>query len=231
VPNRREQPRAVLHHAIGDFAYYAETLGLAALPWIAVVPIAIWSGLRAFARRSAAEDERREEAELGAAALHRFAILWFVGSLLAISYSSTKHYHYLLPCLPPLSSIRRPVDRSMARLPEPPSRGSAIVVGMGVGLALVVVAWRDPHARVGGSSHRYLYRGFWNNAPDPHRLIITWVPFAVGLLVCCVAASRRARRFACAGWLISGLLTTTYVIADYLPAASESWSQRAMMQV
>jgi hypothetical protein len=39
------------------------------------------------------------------------------------------------------------------------------------------------------------------------------------------------RRWAVMGFVLSALLTTTYVIDDYIPAASESWSQRSAIRL
>ncbi len=219
-------------HAIGGFAYYLETLGAAALPWIALVPIAVWQGIVAFKRRSIAEDERREEADHGGPALHRFAMLWFVVSLAAISYSTTKYYHYLLPVLPPLALL---VGLWIERfLVEPGLRSAAKLVGALLGLALIVAVVRDVLYSPTWIAHltTYLYTGMWTKGgPDPQRLVITCLPFAAGLVVFGLAVTRRARRFAWGAWLLSGLLTTTYVIADYVPAASENWSQRSAMRI
>jgi hypothetical protein len=69
----------------------------------------------------------------------------------------------------------------------------------------------------------YLYTSMWREgAPVPNRLAFMAIPFALGLMLW---AARRMR-LAIGAMVFSGLLTTTYVIDDYLPAASESWSQR-----
>jgi 4-amino-4-deoxy-L-arabinose transferase-like glycosyltransferase len=220
-------------HAVGGFAYYIETLGLAALPWIAVVPMAIWGGLSAFRRRSVGEDDRREDADHGGIALHRFAVLWFVVSLLAISYSTTKYYHYLLPCLPPLALMTGLwIDRWLAQRPSP--RSVAMFLAALLGVALLVAVVRDAIHSPTWLAHltTYLYTGMWTKGgPDPTRLAITCAPFAAGLLTWGLATTRRARRFAWGAWLLSGLLTTTYVLADYVPAASENWSQRTAIKI
>src|SRR5690606_15745848 len=110
--------------AIGGFAFYLRTLGLAALPWSAVIPPALWAGFVAFRKRTPVtvvdEPSREDEdpdhpsgslAPLDASdrpsdpagELHRLALLWFVISFGLITYSVTKYYHYLVPCLPPLA--------------------------------------------------------------------------------------------------------------------------------
>src|SRR5690606_19234643 len=86
--------------------------------WSAVVPPALWAAVLAYRRQvSGQADAEPEEgvvstgvvpiAQLphGADALHRLALLWFVVSFGLITYSVTKYYHYLVPCLPPLAIV------------------------------------------------------------------------------------------------------------------------------
>jgi 4-amino-4-deoxy-L-arabinose transferase-like glycosyltransferase len=218
--------------AVGGFAYYLETLGLAALPWVAVVPVAILAGFRAFERRvRTALPEGQSAApptETPATQLHRFAVLWFAVSLLAISFSVTKYYHYLLPVLPPLALlVALWLDGAMQRSATP-SKG--VLAGALVGIALLVAIVRDAMASPAWIAHltTYLYTSFWTKgAPDVDRLMITVAPFGVGLVLWVVAR----RRAALVAFVLSALLTTAYVIDDYIPAASESWSQRTALRI
>ena len=214
--------------AVGSFAYYLETLGLAALPWSAVVPMALWRGFRAFTADAPTEGEGEpESADHGAAALMRFAVLWFCMALLVISFSTTKYYHYLLPVLPPLAIvIGLWLDRAWQ---GGRARSLGIVVGALVGVAVLIAVVRDAMLTPAWLAHltTYLYTGMWTKgAPDTTRLAITCLPFAVGLGLWAMAR----RRWAVGAFLFSALLTTGYVIADYIPAASESWSQRTMLR-
>ena len=208
--------------AVGGFAYYLETMGLAALPWIALVPIAVWAGFRAFERSSAASTEKPS------VELHRFAVLWFVVSLLAISFSVTKYYHYLLPVLPPLALlVALWIDRA---LEQPATRSMGMLAAALVGVAILVAVVRDAMATPAWIAHltTYLYTGFWTKgAPEVDRLAYTVAPFVVALGLWVLAR----RRWAVIGFVLSGLLTTAYVIGDYIPAASESWSQRSAIRV
>jgi 4-amino-4-deoxy-L-arabinose transferase-like glycosyltransferase len=220
--------------AVGGHAYYLETLGLAALPWVAVLPVAILAGVRAFQRRvraalgaPGAEPSAASSGPSSTVQLQRFALLWFAVSMLAISFSVTKYYHYLLPVLPPAALLVAVwVDRAAdgAR-----TRSMGTLAGVLVGLALLVAIVRDAMASPAWIAHltTYLYTGFWTKgAPEVDRLMITVAPFGIGLVAWLVAR----RRAAIMAFVLSGLVTTAYVIDDYIPAASESWSQRTAIR-
>ncbi|MCH9688771.1 MAG: hypothetical protein K0V04_45485 [Deltaproteobacteria bacterium] len=285
--------------AVGSFGFYLETLGLAALPWSAVVPLALGTAFGMFGRRSSATSDPSSDSEGdssaargdavsnaspavagdpasadaasgdgaavvanavpdraaaegpsdaaardGAAtgsdapfedyaiartpeqrrrALHQFALLWFAVSLFAIGYSVTKYYHYLLPCLPPLALLIGLWIED--RLSRKSSSRTTLVVGALVGVAILVAVIRDASHTTAWLAHltTYLYTGMWRTGgPGVHALPWLVLPFAVGLILW-VAWRRRA---ALAAFVLSGLLTTGWVIVDYLPAASENWSQR-----
>lgn len=254
--------------AVGSFAFYLETLGLAALPWSAVLPLALAAAFAAFGRTQAGEPAGSEEAtepepvsevatrepagttrEPGATsddaapfedhalartpdevrlALHRFALLWFAVSLFAIGFSVTKYYHYLLPCLPPLAVLVGLWLDDRVRRPAR-SRG-AVVVGAAVGLAILVAVTRDAFHTTAWLAHltTYLYTGMWRLG-GPAIDVLPWLllPFGLGLLAWMLAR----RREAMAGFVLSALLTTGWVVVDYLPAASENWSQRSAMRI
>ena len=235
--------------AIGGFAFYLRTLGLAALPWSAVIPPALWAAVLAFRRRSALAsplasvppgrapsfgpglDASGRRLDAGGE-LHRLALLWFVVSLALITYSVTKYYHYLVPVLPPLAVViglwlarlldaqARPAGEASEALPRPAVLACALggcVIGY-----LVVRALIDEPAWLAHLT-TYLYTGIWRKGAAPtERAAWCALPFALGLLLW---LARRARA-AVAAMLLSALLTTTWVLADYLPATSENWSQR-----
>lgn len=245
--------------AVGSFAFYLETLGLAALPWSAVIPLALAAAFGSFAggREGASDDEPEaasSEAPSGEASdpdappfvdhalartpadvrrtLHGFALLWLAVSLFAIGYSVTKYYHYLLPCLAPLAllvglwldeQLRRRADvRSPSRIPA--------LVGALVGVAALVAVARDAFHTTAWLAHltTYLYTGMWR-AGGPAVDVLPWLllPFALGLGALVVARAR----VAVAAFVLSALLTTGWAVVDYLPAASENWSQRSAMRI
>jgi 4-amino-4-deoxy-L-arabinose transferase-like glycosyltransferase len=244
--------------AVGGFAFYLRTLALAALPWSAVVPPALWAAVLAYRRRGperAAEvDPQGQHGELDAAnrpsdpagALHRLALLWFVVSFGLITYSVTKYYHYLVPCLPPLAIVigiwlhgLMPAPARDRAANEPGegghrSRGPVaeqlpVLATMACALAgcavlyMVVRASLDEPAWIAHLT-TYLYTGMWREGAAPvDRMIFCVLPFGLGLLLW-VARKGRA---AVAAMVLSALLTTTWVIDDYLPATSENWSQRS----
>jgi len=275
--------------AVGSFAFYLETLGLAALPWSAVVPLALGAAFGALARPRSedatvavgeasakpvetevdteavtkafggdAGDEREASSkatgEAGEAAtaepedtgapfvdhalartpedvrrtLHGFALLWFAVSLFAIGYSVTKYYHYLLPCLPPLALlVGLWLDDHLRR--RPTSR-TAMLVGALVGVAVLVAVTRDAFHTTAWLAHltTYLYTGMWRLG-GPAVDVLPWllVPFALGLVALVLARHRAA----VAGLVLSALLTAGWVVVDYLPAASENWSQRSALRI
>jgi 4-amino-4-deoxy-L-arabinose transferase-like glycosyltransferase len=204
--------------AVGSFGFYLETLGLAALPWSAVVPFAAAAGVGSFLR---AREERGVE-------LMRMAMVWLGVSLFAISYSTTKYYHYLVPCLPPAAlCIGLWLDRELEQRRRDPIAWAVAAIGL---CALAVVLRDAIYAPAWlAQLTTYLYTGMWTQgAPAVTPLVLTCLPFAAGLL----AWPRPAWRpnAACA-MVVGALLTRGWVIADYLPAASESWSQRSALRI
>jgi hypothetical protein len=219
--------------AVGGFAFYLRTLGLAALPWSAVVPPALWAAFAAFRRPARADDESSSEGpELDASdrpsdptgELHRLALLWFVISFGLITYSVTKYYHYLVPCLPPLAIVvgvwLHEISEHKPRLSTPVVLACALA-----GCAIVFMVVRESLHEPAWIAHltTYLYTGMWRQGAAPvDRMIWCVIPFGVGLLLW---VARRGKP-AVAAMVLSGLLTTAWVIDDYLPATSENWSQR-----
>lgn len=222
--------------AVGGFAFYLRTLALAALPWSAVVPPALWAAVRAYRNRSVEHSNGCALLDAGdrpldrAGSIHRLALLWFVISFGLITYSVTKYYHYLVPCLPPLGILVGIWLHSLLPSAEGQPRRSDLPVvavficalaGCAV-LYMVVRACLDEPAWIAHLT-TYLYTGMWRQgAAAVDRLMWCVVPFGLGLLLW-VAHKFKA---AVAAMLLSALLTTTWVIDDYLPATSENWSQR-----
>jgi 4-amino-4-deoxy-L-arabinose transferase-like glycosyltransferase len=227
--------------AVGGFAFYLRTLGLAALPWSAVVPPALWAAFAAFRRRAASNQDRETapSRELDASdrpadpagELHLLALLWFVISFGLITYSVTKYYHYLVPCLPPLAIVVGLWlhglwdDReNQTQLPTPAVLACALA-----GCAILYMVVRATIEEPAWLAHltTYLYTGMWRQGAAPvDRLSWCVVPFALGLLIW---VARRGKA-AVLAMVFSGLLTTTWVIDDYLPATSENWSQRTVFR-
>jgi len=225
--------------AVGSFAFYLETLGLAALPWSAVVPLALAAAFGSFARRGEAASEEEATAEPSTddhalartpddvrRTLHGFALLWLAVSLFAIGYSVTKYYHYLLPCLPPLALL---VGLWLDGLAQRSLSRAAAMVGALVGVAALVAVARDAFHTTAWLAHltTYLYTGMWR-AGGPAVDVLPWLllPFALGLGAFVVARARAAM----VGFVLSALLTTGWAVVDYLPAASENWSQRSALR-
>ena len=202
--------------AVGGFAYYFETLGIAALPWSALVPMAGIFGLRSFTRSG----------EEHGVQLQRFATLWLAVALFAISYSTTKYYHYILPCLPPAALV---TALWLDRAADQRGRTTTVWATVVLGLAIVAVVIRDAIYSPSWLAHltTYLYTGMWTEgAPDVTVLMATCAPFVVAL----VAWPFVPRRWCLVGFVLAGMLTRGWIIGRYLPGASESWSQRSAMR-
>jgi 4-amino-4-deoxy-L-arabinose transferase-like glycosyltransferase len=212
--------------AVGSFAYYIRTLGLAGLPWAAALPAAVWSALRRL--RDVPEDMPDAPGASGqvrAAALRRFALLWALVTLALLTFSVTKYYHYLLPALPPLAVL---VGLWLAEPGPRPTRTTWALGAVGVGVLAMVL--RDAVVEPAWIAHltTYLYESMWRQgAPPTERLVLLAVPAALGLLLWAAGRGRAAA----AGMLLSALLSFAWVINAYLPAASEHWSQRSALRV
>lgn len=240
--------------AVGGFAFYLRTLGLAALPWSAVVPPALWAAVVAFRRpadrpEAAGQDEEQPNLDASgrpldpAGELQRLALLWFVVSFGLITYSVTKYYHYLVPCLPPLAIVvgvwlhrlialredrehpdSTKTDAFARALPAPAILACAL--GGCAILYMVVRASLDEPAWIAHLT-TYLYTGMWRQGAAPvTRMAWCVAPFGLALLFWVA----RRNKLAVAGMVFSALLTITWVIDDYLPATSENWSQRTAMR-
>jgi 4-amino-4-deoxy-L-arabinose transferase-like glycosyltransferase len=214
--------------AVGSFAFYLRTLGLAAFPWAAAVPAALWSAMRRL--RDDPEDMPDAPGASGqvrAAALRRFALLWAAVTLALLSYSVTKYYHYLLPVLPPLAVLLGLWLAEMREGFAPDRRVAWVAAGAGIGVLGLVL--RDVIVEPAWIAHltTYLYDSMWRQgAPATDRMVVLAIPFALGLLLW--AAGRV--RAAAASMLLSALLIFGWTLNGYLPAASEEWSQRSAIR-
>lgn len=211
--------------AVGNFGFYVRTLGMAAFPWVAVVPITLYDAWRRLRHRG---DADRSDPE-SAVDVHRLALLWFVVTFATITYSTTKYFHYLLATLPPLAVMTGiwldGLIRPTSATPERRTDRSVVVACALSGLIVLGLVLREALHEPAWIAHltTYLYTAMWREgAPVPTRLIWMSIPFGLGLLIW---AARRTTP-AVGAMVFSALLTTVYVIDDYLPAASESWSQR-----
>jgi len=208
--------------AVGSFVFYARTMGLAAFPWAAALPLSLWYGIRSFRRRV-----DREPNEQSAADFHRFAMLWFVISFWLITYAATKYYHYMLPALPPVALlVGLWLDRLLGTEDETKRRTLVVAVGVVLGVSALMLVVREAMHEPAWLAHlnTYLYTGMWKKgAPPVDRLAWVGAPFALGLILLTI----RRKRAAVVAMVFSAVLTTAYVLADYLPATSEAWSQRS----
>jgi 4-amino-4-deoxy-L-arabinose transferase-like glycosyltransferase len=234
--------------AVGSFSFYLRTFGLAALPWSAAL---IPAGAFALGRivRSTTEEVRRDEGtengpgpndtddhEPGPTqarrdALLRVSALAAIVAFAVVAYAATKYHHYLLPVLPPLGLLiglwledvwtrsARDADASAAL------RVTAFVVGLATMALVLRWAWVEPASIAHLTT--YLYTGTWREG-GPSTAALPWlcVPFAIGL----GAWALRRHREGVVAMLLSALLVTAWTLNDYLPKASEEWSQRTLFR-
>lgn len=229
--------------AVGGFAYYLRTLGIAALPWSAALPAALWAAARRLRGDGPSghvpEDLSQSPGPEGHVAtdmspapreatgeLWRFALLWFFATLALLTTSVTKYYHYLLPTLPPLALL---LGLWLSE-PAPAARDRKLAwAAAGLGAALLALVLRDAIVEPAWITHltTYLYDHMWRNgAPETTGLVACALPFALGLALW---AARR-QRAALVAMLLAGFITLHYTLNSYLPAVSEHWSQRSALR-
>lgn len=203
-------------HAIGNAGFYIQTLGLAAFPWVAVVPSVL---VRIGRRMINTKAEPRDEPSLRTQA-ERYCYLWLVVSLVLISYSTTKYYHYLAPCLPPLAML---VGFQLERWWDARD-GSLGWMEAVLGGVIVVGVVRDACLSPAWLVHltTYLYTEMWAiGAPVPWGLLATGGVMMFGVVALAIGRSRGG----IVTWIVSGALTSAYLLGSYVPAVSGVWSQ------
>ncbi|WP_434420738.1 ArnT family glycosyltransferase [Nannocystis pusilla] len=230
--------------AVGGFAYYLRTLGVAALPWSAALPAALWAAARHLRESGAPGHVPSDMAQStgpgghalatstaatpapSSSELWRFALLWFCATLALLTTSVTKYYHYLLPTLPPLALL---LGLWLSE-PAPAAQGRKLAwAAAGLGTALLALVLRDAIVEPAWITHltTYLYDHMWRNgAPETTGLVACALPFALGLALW---AARR-QQAALVAMLLAGFITLHYTLNSYLPAVSEHWSQRSAIR-
>jgi hypothetical protein len=228
--------------AVGGFAYYLRTLGVAALPWSAALPAALWAAARHLRHDDTSGHVPSDMAQPTGPAGHalatspyaapssselwRFALLWFCATLALLTTSVTKYYHYLLPTLPPLALL---LGLWLSE-PAPAAQGRKLAwAAAGLGTALLALVLRDAIVEPAWITHltTYLYDHMWRNgAPGTTGLVACALPFALGLALW---AARR-QQAALVAMLLAGFITLHYTLNSYLPAVSEHWSQRSAIR-
>ncbi|MDC0669922.1 hypothetical protein [Nannocystis radixulma] len=240
--------------AVGGFAYYLRTLAIAALPWSAALPAALWAAARrlrpdnspghvpsdmfsptgpqgpapsaSLSTTAAPPATDAGAARPSSSEVWRFALLWFCATLALLTTSVTKYYHYLLPALPPFALL---LGLWLSE-PAPPVRDRKLAwAAAGLGTVLLALVLRDAIVEPAWITHltTYLYDHMWRNgAPETTGLVACALPFALGLGLW---AARR-QQAALIAMLLAGFITLHYTLNSYLPAVSEHWSQRTALR-
>ncbi len=218
--------------AVGTSMFYLRTLGLAAFPWSALLPLVAWRCARwlrtppsSRTRSDAADGTLAKSVHASGMELRRFATLSLIVTLLTITYSATKYYHYILPVLPPLAVV---IGLWLGE-PAPVLSRAGKVVGLALCLMSGSLVIRELVLTPAWIAHltTVYYKGVWLKGA-PATDVAGWIglPAAIGAAL----LLWNKRRAGVASLLLSATLFTGYVLNIYLPQASGSWSQRDMFR-
>ena len=217
------------HGDRGTFEYFVRELGYALWPWIAVAPGAFaWAIMR---RRPKDATAIATPEEARAQGIFWLGAIWFVSAYAVVSLSMTKFHHYVLPAIPGLAiCIGCFLDDVISR----PGRRRMLLVGA-TGLPLLAAVTFD---LVNGknASQRLLWLFSYDYVHNPRGR--PWPPvldfspwliafaslFAVGVLALMFAP--RVRRWAVGGLGVVAVLTTFYLLDDFMRAVAPFWSQK-----
>jgi 4-amino-4-deoxy-L-arabinose transferase-like glycosyltransferase len=221
-------------HAVGDIAYYFSVLGTAACPWIVFLPWAVPWAASEMRGKSANEATRADESAVHVrrASVVRLFGLTFVLSLAIITASATKYAHYLVPALPGLAVIIGIwLDARFGGEEADQTETFGLPFAIAV-IALVTTLaglYFEPAALVHLTT--YLYTGDWREGAPVPWIFGTFV--VLGALAGVVALRlRKPSKWRALSWrllMVSNLMAIAALFSDYIPKASENWSQKSAM--
>ena len=237
----------------GGFEYFIKWLGYGLFPWVGLLPGAIVRvlGLRASGDTSLPAAERytpRQKFEI-------FIILWGLIAYVALSSSSTKFHHYILPAVPPLAIL---IGLFIEDVLAGRGRGRNVLIAA----ALVITVWvgqdlyRMPK-NYGDASQNivnlftYKYDREWPEFTDDKALAELggearekaeaeneWLQdFAASLQWIAIVASLGYLLMLLRGWIreygvavtgVAGLWAAIWVLHTFLPKVAVHWSQKGM---
>jgi 4-amino-4-deoxy-L-arabinose transferase-like glycosyltransferase len=217
--------------AVGSFAFYLRTLGIAALPWSFLLPAILWTAMRKFSRHALEQSDGTLEPEgKRALELWQFALLWFAVTFGVITYSVTKYYHYLAPALVPFGVlVGLWLEEQVAKTESarPGRAGSLLAVLLALSAMYLVVTRVVMEPASFAHLTTYLYTGMWiEGAPATDALWYLLIPLVFALLVWLAGKTREAA----VGFLVAAVLMTGWFFGSYIPKASVEWSQRDMFR-
>jgi hypothetical protein len=200
----------------GSLTYFVSQLGYGLLPWVAV---AIGAGVAALRSK------------------HRFVLLvviWSVVSHGVVAASATKFHHYILPAVPPLAILCGwHLDQVLRGEAPRVARTATLLFGLPL-LALVLidlVLAQDAPERLFWLSN-YDYMMMPGGLPWPADLDVR-VPLAVTVTTAAIATGlvvvMRRPQVAVGALLAGALASTIYLLHVVVPAAAQSWSQKALL--
>ena len=134
-----------VHGETGSFDYYIRQLGFGTLPWVAVMPLALFDAMRKPMRKV---DDPQDKARV-------FAVVWAVVMFVFFTAMQTKFHHYILPMVPPLALI---AGMWLSKLWDSGRMPSGLVVVTIFALTLLVAldGMRQPWAFIDMFTYHYI---------------------------------------------------------------------------
>lgn len=211
------------------FVYYLEQLGFGLFPWVAAIPGALASVMRA----PAPEDvgTRRRKARL-------FVLAWLLTTFAFFAFAATKFHHYAFPALPPLCIL---IALWVEELLEEGVTKNAMALVLG-GVLFALVAQNltlDPSHLVNLYVYRY-DRAYPMDQVDPRSAFTFLFIGAVAVALMGVPMLRRLlsrkavtedssdRLYVVGALAILATVFAVYVSSVHWPMLSPHWSQRAL---
>jgi 4-amino-4-deoxy-L-arabinose transferase-like glycosyltransferase len=202
--------------------YYVEQLGYGLFPWVALVPLGVFSTFGP-AKRSTTCD----------AALLLFA--WFAVAFALFAFMGTKFHHYIAPAVPPLALlVGVALDGALVQRKRTSARSEHVAGMMAAaafgGALLALLLTRDLIEGPARLMQLFTYR---YDRPWPASLDWT-LPLAIaGGGTCFLGAALavpRVRSWAACGWFVLAAGWAAWALWVYLPRASPHWGQRSVIE-
>ena len=219
------------HGDKGSFDYFLREGAYGIFPWIGMIPLATWFGLR----RGRARDETGN--------LLAFGLIWALGAWAVVAMMMTKFHHYILPAIPGLAILcgvllDRLVDAADGALARDPAEQlpslHATLALPGVGL-LTAVAWDFMNRPQAAQLWLWLFTYDYINSPrgrlwpvvDGHPL--SFIPGHVFFLLLAAVVVvlmlwPRVRRAATVGFVAVAACFTFYLLDHFMLTVTPNWS-------
>ncbi|MFO8071062.1 MAG: glycosyltransferase family 39 protein [Polyangia bacterium] len=224
-----------VHGDTGTIEYYIQQLGYAAIPWVALLPLALVAWLRW--RNRLRSDPPGDPAHRNLAVIRVFVTSWGVLSFFLLSMMVTKFHHYTFPLMPPVAiAVGLLLDDIWSGREK---RIGAVVV---VGVAILAAVARDlvvapPEGEGIGSGFAQLVGLFIYKYSRPYptgeehdfglALLVFLSAFGLSLLAW---LWRRGRRGAIVLTLLLALVFEHWLVHHYMIRIAPHWTQKHLIE-